>query len=246
MQGNVIVMPVRAGIAMTRRAVESALRQHVDGGVVLNAIDNGSTDGCAAYLRALNGSVILQTYARPQNLHRVWNQALRLAFEKLHVEHVLVINNDVVLRPDTYRSLLADGGMFVTGVGVDTIEGTYQANPLSRSPHPHFSCFLMRKVCWDRVGAFEESYYAYAGDCSYHVRMHRAGIDAHSIDLPFYHVGSGTLKSVDHKTRDEIQGLADADRATFEKQYGCAIGSDAYGKLFDPMMFGGQPVGVRA
>lgn len=238
MNAHVVVMPVRTNVHMTRRAIESCLRQSIDGGVVLNVIDNGSDDGCGPYLRSLQCGIILQTYATPQNLHRIWNQSIRLAFGRLGAEHVLVVNNDIVLRPDTYRLLLEDGGLFVTGIGVDTIEGTYHANPSARSPHPSFSCFLIRRECWDRVGPFEETYHIYYGDNSYHVRMHRAGIDARQIDVPFYHVGSGTLKSVNPETREKLFRLSDEDKGTFERQYGCLPTTEAYDRLFHPDSFG--------
>lgn len=230
-------MVVRAHLPMTRAAVESCLRQSIQGGVMLNVIDNASQD-CGPYLRSLQGNILLQSYGTPRNLHKLWNQALGLAFGRLGAEHALVVNNDVVLRPDTYRLLVADGSLFVTGIGVGTIEETYRVAPSARSLHPDFSCFLMRKECWERVGPFEECYAIYAGDCAYHVRMHRMGVEARSIDVPFYHVGSGTLKHVDSETRDEIQRIADGDRETFVKRHGCAVGTEAYDALFLPSAFG--------
>lgn len=228
---RLVVMPVVAGYEMTRRCVRSVLAQDID--VHLLAIDNGSTDGTGAYLRSLPVQrVTTITYNPAVSLHHAWNQALTLAFNA-SAAPVLVINNDVVLRPDTFSLLEADGGLFVTGVGVGTMEQmgfmeVTAANVPTRSPHPSFSCFLIRRECWERAGQFDEDFWVYCGDGDYHLRMDKAGIEAYSISVPFYHEISGTLKAVPRAQHEEICRRADADRATFVRKYGFAIGSPEY------------------
>ena len=164
----------------------------------------------------------------------MWNEALTLVFDSLRLEYALVINNDVILRTDAYRLLRDDGGLFVTGVGVGTPEEMAQATPTARSPHPSFSCFLMRRECWERVGEFDEGMWAWAGDGDYHLRMHAEGIDAASIAVPFGHEVSATIKLAEPEERDRLGKQADADRAYFKKKWGCAIGSDDYYKRLSP------------
>ena len=432
---NLIVMPVLTNQAMTERCLRTLVVQDI-GGVQVLAIDNGSTDGCASWLRTLRDPIITQRYARTRSLHVVWNEALRWAFEKMRLPYVLVVNNDVELSDITYRLLVDDGGPFVTGVGVDqytvrtpeflhgerhvkvshftrqglsvrgvvhvganygyevehylamgagrvlcfeplqsacvefhkryggdsrvdlyncglgantqgvaellvargdgqgssflaelneqerpvrtqlagirrldemkidlapyntlvvdvqgmelealvgmgsmldafellniecsrepiyaggataqevidylSTRGFVQDSPIEdhndimfirrglklrerRRPHPDFSCFLMREHVWRTVGPFDEDFWAFCGDNSYHLRMERAGIRAVSIDVPFYHVASGTLKSVDAEQRDRICKLADADRATFERKYGFSVTGPEYAAQF--------------
>ncbi len=130
------------------------------------------------------------------------------------------------------RSLYEDGGPFVTAVSVDTpgaIEGEWRKAP---RPHPDFSCFLIRREVWQKVGGFDESMALYASDADYHLRMHQAGIVAYTIGIPFYHYASGTLKSSTEWDRREIQAQADRDRARFAEKWGCAVGSPAYYKMF--------------
>lgn len=227
---NAIIVPVVVGPLMTQRAIESAAAQDIRDGVTVLALDNGSRDGTSFTLRTL--PCVVRTYPVQQSLNKVWNDALSWAFDQEQLDRVLVINNDVKLRPDTYRLLARDSGSFVTGVSVSEEEQTRHVHPSSRSPHPCFSCFLMRKDVWQKVGRFDERYWAFASDGDYHLRMDRAGIDAYAIDVPFLHLGSGTMKALRNEERDELQRRADADRALFHQQYGFEIGSEAYYKAF--------------
>lgn len=228
---NVIIVPVVRGRQMTMACIQSALAQDV-GDVWLYVIDNASTDGTGEWLRTLGVRTTLVTHMKPVSLHRVWNEALTLAFDSLRLEHALVINNDVILRTDTYRLLRDDGGLFVTGVGVGTRGEMATCDPTAKSPHPSFSCFLIRRECWERIGEFDEGMYAHAGDADMHLRMHAEGIDAYSIAVPFGHVGSATIKYAEPEERDRLCKLADADRVYFENKWGCAVGSDDYYKRF--------------
>lgn len=232
---NPVIIPVRTGLDMTRRTIESTLAQDIAGGVTPIVIDNDS-GAVAPYLRSIHA--VAFSYRPEKGLHYVWNRALRLCFDNLRLPYALVINNDIEMRPDTYRLLVEDGGRFVTGIGVDSREATAHVDVSSRSPHPTFSCFLIRREVWQRIGEFDEGMHVYCGDCDYHVRMHRAGIVAYQLNLPFFHIGSGTLKQVDDATRDRICARADADRAYFRRLYDCVPGEPAYEALFDEATFG--------
>jgi len=213
---------------MTKACLQSLYEQDLK--TTILAIDNGSTDGCSQYLRSTGVELI--TYPRPIGLSRLWNNFLSMAFDHLGLPYVLMVNNDTVLRPDTMRWLVADGGPFVTGIGVSSMEQTRTTDATNRRPHPDYSCWLMRREVWDKIGGFDESMVIYSSDNDYHVRMHQAGIDAHCIGVPFYHVASGTIKHIDNDSRDAIQKQADADRETFRKKYGCLPGTPEYEALF--------------
>jgi GT2 family glycosyltransferase len=228
MMVNPVICPVLLGVRMTRNCVQSILAQDIP--VTPIMIDNGSSDGCAAYLRSQ--PVVTIAYSYPHGLHRVWNRALRFVFDEQHCDHALVVNNDIILRPDAYRLLLDDGGPFVTGVSVGSTEQMIEADPTMKRPHPDFSCFLIRHEVWERIGEFDEDFFIYAGDSSYHIRMERAGISACSIAVPFFHESSGTLKNADSDLRNRICAQADKDRATFVQKFGCHVGSPEYYALF--------------
>lgn len=228
---NVIIMPVVRGRDMTRVCVESCLAQDI-GDVWLYVIDNASNDGTGEYLQTLGVRTTVVSHMRPQGLHKVWNQALTLAFDSLRLPFALVVNNDTLLRPDTYRLLRDDGGAFVTGVAVGTPEEMAMCDPSAHSPHPTFSCFLIRKACWERVGEFDEQFHAWCGDLDYHLRMHAEGIEACAIAVPFGHEVSATMKLAPDDERDKLQKLADHDRELFERKWGCKAGSEDYYQMF--------------
>ena len=226
-------MPVRNGLAYTRAALPTLLAQDI-GDVDLLMIDNDSTDGTGEFCRAQQG--VLYHHQRPAlSVAASWNKGLRFLFEDDGAPgYVLTVNNDLLLKPETYRLLVEDGGQFVTGVGVNTMEQFAElCAPSQRRPHPDFSCFLIRRECWDRVGPFDEQFVgAYAEDSDYHLRMHQAGISAYCLDLPFYHAASGTIKSASEKEAEAIRRRADANRERFKAKWGVEAGSTEYYTLF--------------
>lgn len=428
---NLIIMPVVAGLNMTRDCVASLLDQDVETSVL--AIDNGSTDGCGQLLRSLaSARVMIMSNVRREGLNATWNKWIRWAFAQEH-DHVLVVNNDTVLRHDTYRLLRDDGGLFVTAVGtsgpvlrapswrhaehhvklshftrqgleitgvvhvgtndgyeiehylglgasrvigfeplasaanlareryahdpvwifghglsdraetltlniaagdgqgssflpetsgpepvahlsckvvrfdsltlslagINTLvvdvqgmemqvlrgfgerlkeftflnvecsrkplyhgeyaaqevvdylvsQGFEQDSPIedhndvmfvrkgarlrdAMRPHPDFSCFLIRRECWERVGQFDERINAYCGDGDYHLRMHRAGVHAYCLPIPFTHIASGTAKAASPELVVELAREADEDRATFKQKWGFTVGSEEYYACF--------------
>jgi GT2 family glycosyltransferase len=233
---NLIIMPVVNNLAGTKRCVQSCLDQDIAGGVQIMAVDNGSTDGTGPWLRSLvaNGqpNIVVIPHTHMISLNKVWNQCLGWAFASLKLDYALVINNDLELRPDTYRLLVEDGGGFVTGVSVQHREAMATANPASKSPHPSFSCFLIRAEVWHKVGQFDEDYWAYCSDGDYHLRMDDMGIDAHALAVPFLHEISGTIKHASNEQRDLLQRRADADRQTFLRKWGFSVGSPQYYQHF--------------
>lgn len=219
-------------LALTRDAVESVRKQDISTQLLI--MDDGSTDGTFEYLRTVD-RLGLCGY-RHKGVSYLWNQVLSYLFSEQAGSYpaVLVINNDIRLRPDAARLLLADGGQFVTCVGTSSGAQFPGGEPtLSRRPHPDFSCFLIRRECWERVGQFDESMRIYCSDGDYHLRMHQAGIEAYCLDVPFWHEASGTLKHSSEEDQKRILARAGEDRVAFERKWGCAMGSKEYYKLFE-------------
>ena len=136
---NSVIVPVVVDRLLTRRAVNSALGQDI-GDVEVWIVGNGAVDGLVEYLRGVywaDARVKISAYPAMRSLNWLWNAWITLAFALGH-EHVLVINNDIFMRTDTYRLLVDDGGLFVTGVSVDTVDGVASADPTNKSPHPCF------------------------------------------------------------------------------------------------------------
>jgi GT2 family glycosyltransferase len=230
---NWILMPIRNGVRFTMRAMPTLLRQDV-GKVRVMVLDNASDDGSLEWLKSCYPRVITFRKLKPMSVAQSWNKGLELLFDAAGVDKVLVVNNDVELREETYRLLDEHGGGFVTGVGDDNpkcVEGLLGS--LETRPHPDFSCYLIRKWVWDKVGRFDEQFKgAYAEDGDYHLRMHQKGVEAVSLNVPFYHAACGTIKSAGEEEAEAIRKRADKNRKLFEEKWGCEMGSPEYYELF--------------
>ena len=228
-RGKAVLVITRNNLHLTKLTVRSVLDQDIP--VRLFIVDNNSTDGTTTWLMTKDFPTIF--CPKQLSLSTCWNFGIRTAFLEGH-NQVLVLNNDVELRPDTYRHLLAHGGPFVTCVSVGTHkELRYPDAPTSESPHPDFSCFMIRKECYEKVGKFDESYYpAWLEDNDYHVRMHRAGMHAVSIDVPFLHHSASTIKHADPISRAEMMRCFSQNKNRFFEKYGCYPATPEYDGLF--------------
>ena len=243
---NPIIVPVRNGLHLTRPAIADFLAQDI-GDVEVLVIDNASTDGTTQWLATQPVAVAHSN--PPRSVAASWNFGLRWAFDQ-GCEYALVVNNDVRLRPDTYRHLVEDGGGLVTAVGttdrkkIEPVSITQigddpttidysMPDPDAKRSHPDFSCYLIRREVYEAVGSFDEKFAgAYAEDSDYHLRMHQAGIHAICLDLPFYHLGAATIKLSDPDSANLIGWQANANRAYFKQKHGVEVGSDEYYRLF--------------
>lgn len=289
---NYIICPVRNGLHLTRDAMKDFLAQDI-GDVQVFVINNASTDGTTQWLQTQPVHTIYNN--PPKSVAASWNQGLRWVFGQKQAcqanlndpeslkgapvdifpggiywkgpEHALVVNNDVRLRPDTYRHLVEDGGGFVTAVGTQDPEkierrkhcsqcgnpftdracGPTHAvisadpsaadypwpNPNAKRDHPDFSCYLIRREVFEKVGPFDEDFEgAYAEDADYHRRMHQAGITAVCLDLPFLHYAAQTIALAGEEEAQRISDQAGRNRALFKKKHGVEVGSPEYYGLF--------------
>lgn len=229
MIGSILIV-ARNNLHLTKKAIISALDQ--DTGCDVIVVDNASTDGSSKYLSS-KGPISLISYTRQQSLSTCWNVGLETIW-RFSLSPVLVLNNDVEIRPDMYRRLYNLHRSFVTGVSVRTREEMERpGDELSQSPHPDFSCFMISQSAYEITGKFDVGYFpAFYEDNDYHIRMHRAGVHAISVDIPFLHHGSQTIKNADPNEISRIQRGADECRRRFQARYGCLPGTPEYDALF--------------
>lgn len=263
---NPIIILTRNNLHLTQAAVESLRAQDITGGVQIIVVDNHSTDNTPQWLATQKD--IITIFNQPANsVAGAWNQALSWLFTPKWLnastptfpaaDYALVVNNDVLLRPDTYRHLVNDGGLFVTAVGTrdaDKINPQYEAvedfggclltetvveryadpDPAAKRPHPDFSCMLIRREAWEQVGPFDEGFKgAFCEDGDYDLRMFKAGIRAYCLDLPYLHYGSMTVKNARPAEQKRIQDQAARNREYFRKKWGFPMGSEEYYRALD-------------
>lgn len=245
---NWILTLTRNNLHLTREAIQSFRAQDI-GDVQILVIDNGSTDSTVNWLHTQKDLfTILHNPGR--GVAESWNEGLGWLFsprwvmgqpKPSEVDYVFVVNNDVILRPDTMRWLVKDGNGFVTAVGsqdpecLQTIHDKsgkphyLPPNPNNKRPHPDFSCYLIRREVWEKVGRFDENFkVAFSEDQDYHVRLFNAGIVAEALELPFLHYGSMTIKNSEPSEQKRIAHQAELNRAYFKKKWGFESGSQAY------------------
>jgi GT2 family glycosyltransferase len=227
---NPVLILAHNNLALTQRTVASVQAQDIP--TELFVIDNDSTDGTTKWLQARENHATF----RPQlGVSAGWNYGLQHLF-RLH-EHVLVINNDVVLPYWFYRFLLGYEVPFVTGVAVDKMP-TEPAERMPLTPNPDFSAFLIHKAAWETIGQFNVDMKYYSSDQDYHVRGWLAGVPMMKANVPYYHERSSTLKLAEPSEREAIQRQADADREMFRLKWGVVSGSPDYEAIFKPENFG--------
>lgn len=174
-------------------------------------IDNASND--ATQQEA--GKLVSNHFAHKRNEERwscsqSWNWGIRDAFERGY-EYVLVLNNDVLMNPFSIRKLMqrmetakdADILAMVTCMDAtgecnipNAIFGLKPSDKelVPETEHPCFSGFMINKLCWDKVGEFDENFKpAYYEDNDYHYRINLAKLKAIVVPTSmFYHYGSRT------------------------------------------------------
>lgn len=248
-----IVTVAHGNLDLVHQAIESFRAQDMPGGVRVLVVNNESDQDTAGWLNrhARQGLIDVIHHYPQRSVAHAWNSALRHLFlvgAKWSTDRVLVANSDVVLRPDTFRWLDAEQAEFVTAVGnadpacvrslneTDVAMGAAPKWPVcnvrSKRPHPDFSCFMIRRSCWDRVGPFDENFRtAFCEDLDMHVRMHLAGIHAYAIDLPFWHVGGGsqTIKRAGADEQRRIAEQAARNRAYFAAKHGFEVPTPSNG-----------------
>jgi len=227
---NPVLMLTRNNLALTMRAAKSVMRQPYS---MLYVIDNGSTDGTAE-AKFTGRSMLLTYFEYNAGVSHGWNVGLNALFaDSQKVDHVLVINNDVILPPWFYSQLLTYDKPFVSGVSVDKMEQIAEPAPMGElHPHPDFSAFLLRREVWEKVGPFDETMKHYASDNDWHVRAHKAGVPLWKANVPFYHERSSTMLKATPAEAEEIQQQANRDRAVFQQKWGCMPWGEGYDALF--------------
>ena len=233
-----IVMPVMAEMDMTRAAIGDCLAQSVPTKLLI--INQGCPDSMRDELERIaeeyDDRVLCWAHQPPlPSLAATWNRALDFVWEAGGTE-ALVVNNDVRLAPYTLGGLLGalnvSRNLFVSAVGVTPDQFTPEAEhsmywydeakrEVVSKGGPDFSCFLISRECHLRF-RFDEAFTpAFCEDLDYHRRLMLAGEGARifSVNLPYLHYGSATLKTSPNRSAIEA-AITQGSRAHYRAKWG--------------------------
>ena len=243
---GIAIVLLRNGLELSKACLRTLRAQEPPVGIIL-AIDNASTDGTTAWLRA-QPQLYTMTMSEQVSVAAAWNAGLEWAWH-MGATKALVVNNDTELLPHTYqilsRYLDHTIGMATCVSRRERADVELPDDGFTTADHPDFSCFMIARRAWEAMGGFDEGYeIAFCEDAEAHARLWALGIGAISINLPFLHVGSATIKAADPRERRRIAEAAGRNRERFYRRWGRRIGTHGYDDLFTAERFGkGVPTG---
>ena len=183
----------------TKNCIDTIKSEHLTKVIIIN---NASIDETITECAKLDDRFVTINNQERNSCAGSWNQGIDIAF-KNGAKYVAVINNDILLKPETLDNMVEclEKNPDIMGcscyeVPVTTSVGIFNAiHSSSDISHEgmHYSCFMLTKECWDKVGKFDEDIKpVYFEDCDYAYRLKLAGLRTVTIDSPFYHYGSKT------------------------------------------------------
>lgn len=242
-----VIIPIRDNLAQTLDTVYDASHQSVPTRLLL--VNQGSSQETRQELERLAEEHAEQIFCwsfDPQlpSLAAAWNRALDFVWS-VGGEVALVANNDLRLHRHTIEVLQnvlhgADA-LFVSAVGVTKEQFDPNFDHLSVSAAqrggPDFSCFLISRAChW--CYRFDEGFIpCFTEDVDYHRRMmlDGSGHQIFSINLPFAHLSSQTLKQMDPEARQKVERqIQEVSRAHYVRCWGGPVNRERFMVKFDP------------
>lgn len=209
------------------------------------------------------------------SLSGVWNLAMDMARTRAGREpfddslsppfdsRVLVVNDDLALRPDTLRRLTEVWGVYTDSRGVSPLlvsgvgrrEESWAGDLVDALPGPEvllrarggpdFSCFLIDARGALELGGFDEGFIpAYTEDLDFHRRALLAGHGdrVFSVAVPYLHRGggSGTLRRLSPERRALVERMIqEGSRTHYARKWGGPVNEE---KWWAPEAPGAVPV----
>lgn len=245
-----IIIPALDCVEMTLEAVADALDQAGSSSRVL-LINNGGNSRTREHFEwaaeEYGGRLLVWHHGPPlPSLSATWNHALDFAWAT-GAEEAMVMNNDVRINPLTLACLsaarAATGALFVSAVAVTKEQ--YEGNVLDASwwaeradpgkGGPDFSCYLISKEGHQKY-RFDEGFIPlFCEDLDMH-RRYMLGGDGErifSINVPYFHHASGTLKSMEAGKREAVERRINAgSRVYYEKKWGGGVNEEKFTQPF--------------
>lgn len=254
-----IIMPILAHPEYTRAAIADCLAQSVPIRLLLvnQGVDEVFRDELEKIAEAESDRVLLWSHQPPlPSLAATWNHALDFAWAT-GAHAALVVNNDVRLHRQTCEvlqtALVATEALFISGVGVTPDQfDPLEVYPLIAADRlhtdrggPDFSCFLISQVCHAQFQFDEHFTPAFCEDLDYHRRLMLVGEGARifSVNLPFLHYGSATIKASPFRQAIEL-AIQEGSRTYYAKKWGGPVNQETFFSPFDKGVEGYSTAGM--
>ena len=158
--------------------------------------------------------------------------------------YILGVPNDVILPPNLYRELLRWPRGIVTASMTDQREFPILLESHAISEHTPMAVGLIRRWVYDALVAkdgyfLDEGHFHYASDNDLALRIAACGIRGIQLDIPYYHIGSATLRQMDHVDSIRQVRQADRDRDYFQRKWGFPVQAVEYGERCGDINFRG-------
>lgn len=206
----------------TKTCYKTCCCQKPTPGLIIIA-DNASTDGTQEW--AVKQKVLYVRNEENMGLSHLWNRAIEEAI-KQEYDHIFVVNNDIVMRPDCISHLME----IKRNKNVDVICANNRDNG--------FALFYISPDVYRKVGRFDENIFLFHEDTDYKHRIMLNDLDYCVLRTPhFYHYHRVSSQKanidIDKKSQEMLQYL--------EKKWGLELFVDegtfdpAYRIYFEPV-----------
>ncbi|MFB9330238.1 glycosyltransferase family 2 protein [Paenibacillus aurantiacus] len=218
-EGTSIIIPTYNQLAYLKSCIESIVG-HTDQPYEIIVVDNGSTDGTAAYLRSISGQIRYRILDANRGFAGATNMGLMMSKGKT----LLLLNNDTIVTDRWLENLLAclnsDPRIGMVGPLTNYISGNQQidvpygtieqmhefAREFNRSDSAKWHltdrltgfCLLFRRELLERTGYLDEGYaIGNFEDDDYNVRVRLQGyMLVVARDTFIHHFGSVSIKAL--------------------------------------------------
>jgi len=252
-----VVMPILNNLQMSLDAIGDCLNQSVPTRLLL--INQGSdTEVREALEREAElrpDRIFLWSHVPSlPSLSASWNRALDFVWSTGGTE-ALVVNNDVRISSGTVeylqKSLHRTSALFVSAVAVAEV----QYDPavlfdidrlISQRGGPDFSCYLISKAGHQQYRFDENFIPCYTEDLDLHRRFMLGGDGdkIFSVNLPYLHFASGTLKDMTPEKRAAKERAIGQSRAYYERKWGGPVNQEIFFSPFDQGVEGISTAGM--
>jgi N-acetylglucosaminyl-diphospho-decaprenol L-rhamnosyltransferase len=225
-----VVIPAWNGVDYTRGCLAS-LKADAAAGAELLLIDNGSVDGTAEFLAALDGVTVITNPAN-RGCATAWNQGVKAASR----EWIVLLNNDVVMAAQWLDGMVA----FAEESGVDVVTPAIREGPLNyalpayakdfvREMKPvqrlgvaNGICFMVRRRVFEKTGFFDEKFrIGQFEDEDFFLRAKLAGFKLGTTGRAFlHHFGSVTQNAIRSDAAADPGSYEAENRAYYRKKWG--------------------------